>query len=90
MPGSAGVPHLGWFGAGQPRHPAKAPLEDGKAVRPDHGATVIAAITTCTDTSSPEAMIAAALLAKKAAERGLAPKPARGAQPDLQAVPHRG
>ena len=36
---------------------------------------VIAAITSCTNTSNPEVMIAAALLAKKAAERGLAPKP---------------
>ena len=36
---------------------------------------VIAAITSCTNTSNPEVMIGAALLAKKAAERGLAPKP---------------
>jgi aconitate hydratase len=36
---------------------------------------VIAAITSCTNTSNPEVMIAAALLAKKAAERGLARKP---------------
>ncbi len=36
---------------------------------------VIAAITSCTNTSNPEVMIAAALLAKKAAERGLASKP---------------
>ena len=36
---------------------------------------MIAAITSCTNTSNPEVMIAAALLAKKAAGRGLAPKP---------------
>ena len=36
---------------------------------------MIAAITSCTNTSNPEVMIAAALLAKKAAQRGLAPKP---------------
>jgi aconitate hydratase len=36
---------------------------------------VIAAITSCTNTSNPEVMIGAALLARKAAERGLAPKP---------------
>lgn len=36
-----------------------------------HGATVIAAITSCTNTSNPSVMIAAALLAKKAVERGL-------------------
>ena len=36
---------------------------------------MIASITSCTNTSNPEVMIAAALLAKKAAQRGLAPKP---------------
>ena len=36
-----------------------------------HGATVIAAITSCTNTSNPSVMIAAGLLAKKAVERGL-------------------
>ena len=41
----------------------------------DHGAVVIAAITSCTNTSNPSVMLAAGLLAKKAAERGLAPKP---------------
>ncbi len=39
------------------------------------GAVVIAAITSCTNTSNPSVMIAAGLLAKKAAERGLKPKP---------------
>jgi aconitate hydratase len=37
----------------------------------DHGAIVIAAITSCTNTSNPSVMIGAGLLAKKAAERGL-------------------
>jgi aconitate hydratase len=60
---------------GRPRHPVKTVLEDGQAVELDHGAVVIAAITSCTNTSNPDVMIAAALLAKKAAERGLAPKP---------------
>jgi aconitate hydratase len=36
-----------------------------------HGAVVIAAITSCTNTSNPSVMVAAGLLAKKAAERGL-------------------
>jgi aconitate hydratase len=40
-----------------------------------HGAVVIAAITSCTNTSNPSVMIAAGLLAKKAAERGLTVKP---------------
>jgi aconitate hydratase len=39
------------------------------------GAVVIAAITSCTNTSNPSVMIAAGLLAKKAAEKGLIPKP---------------
>ena len=40
-----------------------------------HGAVVIAAITSCTNTSNPSVMVAAGLLAKKALERGLQPKP---------------
>ncbi len=44
-------------------------------LRNEDGRPVTAAITSCTNTSNPEVMIAAALLAKKAAERGLAPKP---------------
>ena len=41
----------------------------------DHGAVVIAAITSCTNTSNPSVMIGAGLLAKKAVERGLTCKP---------------
>ena len=41
----------------------------------DHGDVVIAAITSCTNTSNPGVMVAAALLAKKAVERGLHAKP---------------
>jgi aconitate hydratase len=40
-----------------------------------HGAVVIAAITSCTNTSNPSVMVAAGLLAKKAVERGLRSKP---------------
>jgi aconitate hydratase len=40
-----------------------------------HGAVVIAAITSCTNTSNPQVMIGAGLLAKKAVERGLRTKP---------------
>jgi aconitate hydratase len=40
-----------------------------------HGSVVIAAITSCTNTSNPSVMLAAALLAKKAVERGLQSKP---------------
>jgi aconitate hydratase len=41
----------------------------------DHGYVVIAAITSCTNTSNPSVMLGAGLLAKKAVERGLASKP---------------
>jgi aconitate hydratase len=41
----------------------------------DHGAVVIAAITSCTNTSNPSVMLGAGLLAKKAVERGLQVKP---------------
>ena len=41
----------------------------------DHGAVVIAAITSCTNTSNPSVMVAAGLLAKKAVEKGLKAKP---------------
>jgi aconitate hydratase len=40
----------------------------------DHGAVVVAAITSCTNTSNPSVLIAAGLLAKKAVERGLSRK----------------
>ena len=41
----------------------------------DHGAVVIAAITSCTNTSNPSVMVAAGLLARKAVERGMESKP---------------
>ncbi len=50
-------------------------LEDGTEVELDHGRVVIAAITSCTNTSNPSVMIGAGLLAKKAVDRGLNSKP---------------
>jgi len=44
---------------------------DGQATSMTHGATVIAAITSCTNTSNPSVMMAAGLLAKKAVAKGL-------------------
>jgi aconitate hydratase len=41
----------------------------------DHGAVVIAAVTSCTNTSNPEVMLGAALLARNAVEKGLTSKP---------------
>ncbi len=48
---------------------------DGTSSRLGHGAVVIAAITSCTNTSNPSVMVAAGLLARKAVERGLTVKP---------------
>ncbi len=76
---------------GAPNHPAAhEPLKDsdigelGRKVEVEsdggkfiltHGSLVIAAITSCTNTSNPSVMIGAGLLAKKAIERGLTVKP---------------
>ncbi|TWB75088.1 aconitase [Nitrospirillum amazonense] len=59
--------------AGKPAsNPAKVAGEDFTV---DHGDVVIAAITSCTNTSNPNVLVAAGLLAKKAVEAGLATKP---------------
>jgi aconitate hydratase len=76
-------------GAGTPRAPISAArgaegrttkptlvtLADGASFEIDHGAVVIASITSCTNTSNPSVMLGAALLAKNAVDRGLAVKP---------------
>ena len=52
------------------------PVElEGRQFELEHGAVVIAAITSCTNTSNPSVMVAAGLLAKNAVERGLERKP---------------
>ncbi len=48
---------------------------DGSSFELTHGAVTIAAITSCTNTSNPSVMMGAALLAKKAVEKGLSTKP---------------
>jgi len=50
-------------------------LEDGTTVELDHGRVVIAAITSCTNTSNPSVMVGAGLLARNAVQRGLTRKP---------------
>src|SRR5207247_10835755 len=50
-------------------------LDDGTQTSVDHGSVVIAAITSCTNTSNPSVMVGAALLARNAVEAGLARKP---------------
>jgi aconitate hydratase len=60
---------------GRPTRRVPVTLADGSSFELDHGAVVIAAITSCTNTSNPSVMIGAALVAKKAVERGLTRKP---------------
>jgi aconitate hydratase len=59
----------------RPHADAAVTLADGTEVALDHGHVVIAAITSCTNTSNPSVMLAAGLLAKNAVERGLGRKP---------------
>src|SRR6185436_5265800 len=54
---------------------AQVTLADGTETALDHGHVVIAAITSCTNTSNPSVMLGAGLLAKNAVERGLQVKP---------------
>ncbi len=56
-------------------NPIQVTLEDGTTTSVDHGSVVIAAITSCTNTSNPSVMVGAALLAKKAVDKGLNRKP---------------
>jgi aconitate hydratase A / 2-methylisocitrate dehydratase len=61
--------------AGRPSQPVEVTLDDGTKTSVDHGAVVIAAITSCTNTSNPSVMVGAALLARNAVEAGLNRKP---------------
>jgi aconitate hydratase len=56
-------------------HTVPVTLADGSETELDHGHVVIAAITSCTNTSNPSVMLGAGLLARKARERGLKSKP---------------
>ena len=75
--GEAGKPRRAGGTAVEERKadPVTVTLEDGTETELDHGRVVIAAITSCTNTSNPTVMVGAGLLAKKAVERGLESKP---------------
>ncbi|MGW2303392.1 aconitate hydratase AcnA [Streptomyces sp. NPDC001809] len=60
---------------GVPSNPVEVTAPDGTTYTIDHGAVTVAAITSCTNTSNPYVMVAAALVAKKATEKGLTRKP---------------
>jgi aconitate hydratase len=73
---SRGAGAVGVWGEGGPESPAAHEVMAPAAADVlDHGSVVIAAITSCTNTSNPSVMLAAGLLAKKAVERGLSRKP---------------
>lgn len=69
------IPSAANGGEGRPSKPVTVrSAERGNFVL-DHGAVVVAGITSCTNTSNPSVMLGAALLAKKAVEKGLTTKP---------------
>ncbi|QXV57246.1 aconitate hydratase AcnA [Amycolatopsis sp. TNS106] len=61
--------------SGRPTNPVKVSTSDRGEFILDHGAVVIASITSCTNTSNPSVMLGAALLARNAVDKGLAVKP---------------
>jgi aconitate hydratase A / 2-methylisocitrate dehydratase len=61
--------------SGRASSPTPVQPAEGAGYEIDHGAVVIASITSCTNTSNPSVMIGAALLARNAVERGLTVKP---------------
>jgi len=71
-----GHPFGGGTAVAAPPRPTHVDLKlDGVDCKLRHGSVVIAAITSCTNTSNPSVMIAAGLVAKKAVERGLQSQP---------------
>ncbi|EFL07867.1 aconitate hydratase 1 [Streptomyces sp. AA4] len=60
---------------GRPSKPVKVSSADRGEFVLDHGAVVIASITSCTNTSNPSVMLGAALLARNAVDKGLSVKP---------------
>ncbi|WP_433224421.1 aconitate hydratase [Microtetraspora malaysiensis] len=73
--GAGDAPHAARLNGGRPNRPTPVTLPDGTSFEVDHGAVVIAAITSCTNTSNPYVMLGAALLAKNAVDKGLSRKP---------------
>ena len=71
----AGTPRDPGHATGRPSRRTPVRLADGTEFELDHGAVTVAAITSCTNTSNPSVMIAAALVAKNAVDRGLQRKP---------------
>ncbi|GAB3436693.1 aconitate hydratase [Phycicoccus ginsengisoli] len=62
-------------GVDRPSHPVTVTTGEGASFEIDHGIVSIASITSCTNTSNPSVMMAAAMLAKNAVDRGLTVAP---------------
>ncbi|GAA0197623.1 aconitate hydratase AcnA [Glutamicibacter creatinolyticus] len=62
-------------GVGRPSTAVEVTRENGEKFTIDHGLVSIASITSCTNTSNPSVMLAAAVLARNAANKGLKSKP---------------
>ncbi|TDP57233.1 aconitase [Kocuria sp. AG109] len=60
---------------GRASDPIEVSMPDGREFEMDHGAVAIASITSCTNTSNPSVMMAAGVLARNAAAKGLTSKP---------------
>ncbi|MBG0824438.1 aconitate hydratase AcnA [Planomonospora sp. ID91781] len=73
--GNGDKPHAADLAGRRPHRRVPVTLADGTSFEIDHGVVTIAAITSCTNTSNPYVMMGAALLAKKAVEKGLTRKP---------------
>ncbi|TKG71236.1 aconitate hydratase [Prauserella endophytica] len=71
----ASVPTAANGASGRPTKPVTVRSEERGEFVLDHGAVVIASITSCTNTSNPSVMLGAALLARNAVEKGLSVKP---------------
>jgi aconitate hydratase len=75
LPGMQMPPKAKTAAAAQPAAAGSVAVLDATLEELNHGDVVIAAITSCTNTSNPSVMIGAGLLAKKAVEKGLTRKP---------------
>ena len=73
--GAVAVPSAATGADGRPTKPVRVVSEERGEFVLDHGAVVVAGITSCTNTSNPSVMLGAALLARNAVEKGLSSKP---------------
>src|SRR5208282_2788381 len=69
------IPSISRSELGALGHSVEVTSAEGERFAVGHGSVIIAAITSCTNTSNPSVMLGAGLLAKKAVERGLTVKP---------------